>query len=137
MIEKTDGVRWSKGRLSVESAVLIASIQPAKKVIDAVKKSNAITIEAWLKPAGNSQSGASRIVSLSVDASQRNFTLGQDKEAYDVRLRATGSDKNGMPSTSSLQKSLQTRLITTWLRPRTAWPRRATSISSICPKGAK
>lgn len=109
-IEKNSGIRWSKGMLSVESSALIASVQPARKVIDAVKKSNAITIEAWLKPAGSSQSGPARIISLSADTSQRNVTLGQDKELYDVRLRTTGSDRNGMPSTSSPQKSLQTRL---------------------------
>jgi mono/diheme cytochrome c family protein len=49
-------------------------------------------------------------VSLSADTGQRNFTLGQDKDLYDVRLRATGSDRNGLPSTSSPAKSLRPRL---------------------------
>jgi hypothetical protein len=110
VIDKSTGVRWSKGVLSVESASSITSAQPAKKVIDAVKKSNAITIEAWLKPASNSQSGPARIVSLSADTSQRNVTLGQDQDFYDVRLRTTGSDSNGLPSTASPQKSLQPKL---------------------------
>ena len=109
-IDKSSGVRWSKNTLALESSALIASTQPAKKVIDAVKKSNAITIEAWLKPASNSQIGPARIVSLSANISQRNVTLGQEKDAYDVRLRATGSDNNGLPSTASPSKSLQPKL---------------------------
>ncbi|MCA9147060.1 MAG: DUF1592 domain-containing protein, partial [Planctomycetales bacterium] len=110
VIEKSSSVRWTNGALVVESSTSIASAQPAKKVIDAVKRSNAITIEAWLKPANNAQTGPARIVSLSSDTSQRNVTLGQDKDFYDVRLRVTGSDNNGLPSTSSPKKSLQTRL---------------------------
>lgn len=110
VIEKSTGVRWSKGVLTVESAASIASAQPASKIIDAVKKSNAITIEAWLKPASNSQSGPARIVSVSADTSQRNVTLGQDMDFYDVRLRATGSDNNGLPSTASPAKSIQPKL---------------------------
>jgi len=110
VIDKSGGIRWSKGTLIVDSSVSIASAQPAKKVIDAVKKSNAISIEAWLKPVSNSQSGPARIVSLSADTSQRDVTLGQDKDFYDVRLRATGSDNNGLPSTASPKQSLQSRL---------------------------
>jgi hypothetical protein len=100
-IEKPDAVRWSNGVLTIQSPVLIATPGPARKVIDPLTKSNALTIEAWVRPANDTQGGPARIVSLSADTGQRNFTLGQEKDAYDVRLRATGSDRNGMPSTSS------------------------------------
>jgi hypothetical protein len=109
-IDKAGGVRWEQGALVVESSVSIASANPAKKLIDAVKRSNAISIEAWLKPANTSQTGPARIVSLSASPNARNFTLGQDKDFYDFRLRATGTSTNGLPSTSSPGKSLTTRL---------------------------
>lgn len=109
-IEKSAGVKWSNGVLTVDASASIVSPKPAKKIIDAVMKSNAISIEAWLKPANDSQSGPARIISLSTDTSGRNVTLGQDKNAFDVRLRATGSDKNGIPSTASPAKSAQPRL---------------------------
>ncbi len=109
-IDKPDSVKWSEGTLTIKSSASIVSAQPAKKIIDAVKKSNEISIEAWLRPANDSQSGPARIISLSADTSGRNVTLGQEKNVYDVRLRATGSDKNGMPSTASPAKSLQSRL---------------------------
>ncbi len=110
VIDKSSRVRWSKGTLVVEASSSIASAHPATKIIDAVKKSNAISIEAWLKPANTSQGGPARIVSISADTSNRNVTLGQEKNFYDVRLRATGSDNNGLPSTSSPKRSLQTKL---------------------------
>ncbi|MBS0205777.1 MAG: DUF1553 domain-containing protein [Planctomycetes bacterium] len=107
VIERPESVRWSNGALSITSATSIVSKQPLHRIVNAIKKTNEISIEAWLKPANVSQAGPARIVSLSIDTSQRDFTLGQDKDFYDVRLRATGSDNNGMPSTSSPSKSLQ------------------------------
>lgn len=110
-IDKPGAARWTKdGTLVIESSATIKSAQPAVKIIEAVKQSNSVSVEAWLKPANNSQSGPARIVSLSSDPSHRNVTLGQDKNVYDVRLRATGSDINGMPSTSSPAKSLKAAL---------------------------
>lgn len=109
-IDKPNAVRRSNGALTIQSPVLIATLQPARKVVDALKKSNALTIEAWIRPANTSQAGPARIVSLSADAGQRNFTLGQEKDSYDVRLRATGSDRNGIPSTSSPANSVRPRV---------------------------
>jgi mono/diheme cytochrome c family protein len=109
-IEKHNGVRWFQGTLVIDTSASIRSRQPARKIIDAVKKSQSLTIEGWVKPANNSQSGPARIVSLSSDTSNRNFTLGQDHDLFDVRLRATSSDSNGLPSLSSPQHSLQTQL---------------------------
>jgi len=109
-IDQADKVRWSDGALVVTSSVRIASAQPARKLTDAIRKSNAISVEAWLKPASDKQQGPARIVSVSADSGQRNVTLGQDQDAFDVRLRATGTSTNGIPSTGSPKKSLSIRL---------------------------
>ena len=109
-INDTKKVQWSSGSLLVNSEVLIASPKPATKITDAVKKSNAITVEAWLTPAKATQAGPARIVSISANTSQRNLTLGQDAGAYDVRLRTTERDSNGMPSTSTSKDVAVTRL---------------------------
>ena len=101
VIERPERVRWSDSGLRVEGPAVIASSGPATKVIDAVKQSGALTLEAWLTPANTTQGGPARIVSLSKDPSQRNATLGQEKDAFDVRLRAETTDRNGNPSTRS------------------------------------
>ena len=95
-------MRWlSGGGLAVRSPVLIASQGPAAKIADAVRKSGAITIEAWIKPANTTQSGPARIVTVSRDPSSRNFTLGQKAGAYEVRFRTTSTSANGEPALSS------------------------------------
>ncbi len=66
------------------------------RLVNACKASNAITIAAWVKPtqALTKQSKRpARIVSLSKDLGERNFTLGQDidekgNNRYSVRLRS-------------------------------------------------
>ena len=104
-IEKPSAVHWQNGSLVVRSATRIQSSKPAKKIIDAAKRSGSITIEAWIRPQSDSQEGPARIVSLSAGPSDRNFTLGQDETRYDVRLRTTSTSKNGIPSIAAAQNS--------------------------------
>lgn len=97
-------VRWLNPGLAIEKATLVASTQQADKIIAQCQASNALTIEAWLKPAGIEQRGPARILTLSADPINRNFTLGQglfgqpEQAMYDVRLRTTATDNNGLPS---------------------------------------
>jgi len=98
-IEDPEAIKWlDGGGLAIESPVLIASSGPASKIVSAVKRTGAVTIEAWIKPANKTQAGPARIVSLSADTGQRNFTLGQAEGAYEVRLRTTDTSPNGEPS---------------------------------------
>ena len=93
--------KWVPGGLAVEKASIIESAGAAAKIIAACRKSNEITIEAWLRPANTTQNGPARIVSLSKDPYNRNFTLGQEGASYNVRLRTTSTGENGMnPSLS-------------------------------------
>lgn len=105
-IDKPQGVQFRAGRMIVGSAVSITSDGPATKVIAASRQSHELTIEAWVKPQTTQQSGPARIVSLSANPSLRNFTLGQDKGHWEIRLRTTATDNNGMPSTSSPENSV-------------------------------
>ncbi len=101
-IENTEAVKWiPRGGLAIERPVLIASSSPAPGLIAAIKKSNAITIEAWVKPANTTQAGPARIVTLSRNTGERNFTLGQKGDAYEVRFRTASTSPNGEPALSS------------------------------------
>lgn len=95
-------VEWLKdGGLAVRAPVLIASDGPATALTDAITRSQAITIEAWVKPVDDAQAGPARLVTLSQDPVGRNFTLGQDKEGYEVRLRTTATSENGLPGVAT------------------------------------
>jgi hypothetical protein len=106
---------WGDGYLKVKSPTIIASAFPATKIVDAAKASNEITIEAWVKPKKADQEGPARIVTLSSDPNNRNFTLGQTEKnhrgRFDVRLRTTATSENGMPSVDTEAGTVTTELI--------------------------
>lgn len=103
-IETPGAIRWQDGHLIVHASAVIASPRPARKIVEHVKASGEITIEAWIRPATERQSGPARIVTLSADPSQRNWTLGQEESQYDVRLRTTATSANGTPSLTTTGK---------------------------------
>jgi len=109
-IERPSAVQWQDGALVVRTPTRIRSSRPATKIIDAVKRTGALTIEAWVRPANTRQGGPARIVSLSADASQRNVTLGQEADHYHVRLRTTATNRNGLPPTSTPPGTARTSL---------------------------
>ena len=109
-IGDTNAVRHSKESLEVHRKTLLRSAKAATKIANAVRLSGEITIEAWIRPAQTNQSGPARIITLSKDTGERNFTLGQDGNRYDVRFRTTQTSVSGTPSLSSKHESLNTEL---------------------------
>jgi len=101
-VQDPSAVQWlDGGGLRIVRPTLIASSAPAAKVVEAVKQAKAVTIEAWVEPANVTQAGPARIVTLSRDTGNRNFTLGQKAGAYEVRFRTTQTSPNGEPSLST------------------------------------
>jgi hypothetical protein len=109
-LEKPQGASFRGGKLIITESMRLTSVDPATKIITAIRRSGGVTIEAWVKPQDNRQAGPARIVTLSANPGQRNFTLAQDGAKYDVRLRTTATDGNGIPSLASPEGSLRTEL---------------------------
>jgi hypothetical protein len=97
-VQDTGAVAWREDGLQTRQAVLIATQRPAERLATAVRASNALTVEAWITPAAVVQPGPARIVTLSRDHGSRNFTLGQEDRAYEMRLRTTATSANGLPA---------------------------------------
>jgi hypothetical protein len=95
------GVRWGRHGLDIHGTTLISSEKTPARLIGALKKSNALTLEAWVTPAAARQSGPARIVTLSHGISARNFTLGQENDTFETRLRTTKTSGNGIPALAS------------------------------------
>jgi hypothetical protein len=95
-IHDPSGVTWESGGLRVDGSTLIATAGAPTRLIQAIKESREVTLEAWLTPADTSQSGPARILTLSSGISGRNFTLGQEGDRYEVRFRTTTTDPNGV-----------------------------------------
>lgn len=98
-IQNLDAVHWREDGLQVHAPTLIAT--PAQRLSAAVKQSNEFTLELWVTPGAETQSGPARIVTMSLNTGSRNFTLGQDQNAFEMRLRTTTTSTNGLPAVRS------------------------------------
>ena len=100
-IDTLTGISWGDGVLDVNAPNLIASNQAATKLIYGITQTQELTIEAWITPDNLTQRGPARIASLSANSGNRNVTLGQDRDDYQVRLRTTTTGNNGVRKTVS------------------------------------
>jgi PKD repeat protein len=114
-VADTAAVNWGPGGLVIGAPTRVASPGAAAKITAAAQASGEVTVEAWLTPANTTQLGPARIVSLAQDGSNRNVTLSQGlygtlpSALYNVRLRTTTSDANGLPDLSSADGTLSVR----------------------------
>ncbi len=109
-VANVSAVTWISDGLSIDSATIVSSVVAADKVISACQASDEVTLEAWAKPVTTTQSGPARLVTLSADSGNRNSTLVQENDTYQVRLRTTDTSDNGIPSLDGPSGSATTGL---------------------------
>jgi hypothetical protein len=96
-------IRWLPRGLLVHQPTALVSTGAANRITEACRKSHEITVEAWVTPAGASQAGPARMVSLSASPAVHAFMLGQGEDKgpshsrFTFRLRTTTTNENGMP----------------------------------------
>ncbi len=97
-------VAWGSGALALVAPAIVASPASVQSpIFAACKKANALTVEAWVRPASMDQDGKSgqfaRVVTGSTNAGSRNFSLGQHGTAWalEARTTAAGVDGQGAP----------------------------------------
>ena len=114
-IDQPANVRRRAGSLEIRNTTTIRSDKPPTKILNAVKRSNALTVEIWLEPANLTQEGPARLFTISGGTSNRNVTLGQEGPALQARLRTTRTSNNGMPAieTGRLLKTALTHAVYT------------------------
>jgi hypothetical protein len=93
-------VAWAPGALTIKSPTVLENGAPDTKVLAACGKSNAVTVEAWIKPAKALQGGPGRIVSLAESIFHQNLVLGHGRaeneavaDRFAVRLATTTGKK--------------------------------------------
>ncbi len=97
-IEDPTRVRWRDGYLETTGVNQIVTDGPASKIIDGCKSTNELTVEGWIKTSDITQNGPARIITCSLDAFARNFTLGQGRYAagsnrFEMRFRTTENNE--------------------------------------------
>ncbi|MBI5471265.1 MAG: VCBS repeat-containing protein [Ignavibacteriae bacterium] len=108
-------VTWLDGFVSVNAGTIISSTTNATKVFNACTATDEITAEAWIRSASLAQSGPARIMTMSVDLNNRNFTLGQGAtggatDAFELRRRTSATNANGTPALITASGTLTTDL---------------------------
>ncbi len=112
-------ILWTKDENAVEITgnSMIVSEGNIEKILNNLKGRKELSIEVWFAPNNLNQTGPARIVSMSVDPTQRNFTLGQINDDIAFRLRTTKTDQNGIPELDTqkhILKQSPTHLVATY-----------------------
>jgi hypothetical protein len=86
------------GGCLITTSPTIALNSTAAPLTSALVSSGAFTLEAWAAPFGVTTSGPARLATLSKGAFDRNVSLLQHRDYYQVRLRSAASNDNGQPA---------------------------------------
>jgi len=86
------------GAVHIRTGAALEDRRNVAKMSKALVKSGRMTLEVVLKTDSLDQSGAARIISYSCDPHYRNFTLAQQGNGLEFRLRTTETDPNGVQS---------------------------------------
>jgi hypothetical protein len=111
-IKDKDRVVWIRDRNGVEftGSGMIVSNGNAEKLLQKLRSKGQMSIEVWFAPGNLSQNGPARIVSMSANSIQRNFTIGQSGDELSIRLRTTKTSENGMPQLDTTKNVLSGKL---------------------------
>ena len=104
-------VQWIDGGLDINGATLIATEGPSTKLINAVSWNSALTLEAWIVPPASTSGAKTVIATLSSDRSNRNFTLWQQDDRYQMALKTNATSPNGEPALVSPNGTVQPKLV--------------------------
>jgi hypothetical protein len=84
-LDNPSAVTWTPNGLGINDLAYINTAPAATKVITASKLSNELTIELWIRPALVNQTGGSRIITISKDYQNSNFSVLQNDGYFDFR----------------------------------------------------
>lgn len=100
-IENPANVSWLSNGLRLDAATRLSG--DGNKIRSELQSANAFTLEAWVTPANNTQTGPARIMTLSGSGGERNFTVGAQGNKYVMRLRTSSPNfsNNGIPQTQA------------------------------------
>ncbi|MDB4787042.1 hypothetical protein OAG29_03670, partial [Planctomycetaceae bacterium] len=89
VIENGKNETIQNGVLKIKGSVSIHSQDNISSLTKAISQTNEVTLEAWVQPENLTQAGPARILTISKNPNERNLTLGQEGDHFDVRLRTT------------------------------------------------
>lgn len=110
-IADLEAVRRTEGALEIVRPTRIRSPRPALRVNRAVQTSGELTVEAWLRPARSSERRPARVVTLSRNGKERNFSIGHHQDRFQFRFRMTETGGHGVPEIGLVAPGVTTELM--------------------------
>ncbi|NWF90238.1 MAG: immunoglobulin domain-containing protein [Ignavibacteriaceae bacterium] len=110
-IDNISAVTWTPQGLGINDLAYINNASPATKIIDDGKLTNELTIEVWIKPALETQQDGARIITLSQNKDNSNFSILHNNKYFDFRVRTTNTSNRGEPGLSTASGTATTDLI--------------------------
>ncbi len=106
-------VQWNEfNRLVIKSNTTLVSTAPAKKIVSAIKETDEVTVECWIRPAEPFTSGDSRVVSLANNNNDIGFVIDQYYNSsetktlnYGSRLSTVSTSQAGFPEIATDRKN--------------------------------
>jgi ferric-dicitrate binding protein FerR (iron transport regulator) len=92
---------WTSPGLRLQGNLRIDTDGAATRLIDACRKTQELTIEAWVLPSKAVPDFEGALVALSTDVPDRSFALIQGGGTYDAWLRTSTTDGSGRPALST------------------------------------
>lgn len=93
------------GRIHVDGGSFrVEDKETASAMAESVRATNQFAIELQFVAFSTDVSGPARIISSSIDASRRNWTIGQEKDMLVLRLRTSENGNNGTNAVIELGK---------------------------------
>jgi len=89
LIENGAAISWPKGYLSVSTPAQITSRDYIQKIVDIVRKTNAFSIELWLKAGSLRSDSTGRILSMITGKNNDLFYIEQDDADYVIGLETS------------------------------------------------
>jgi len=110
--DKANALVWKKaGGLELKSAVAISTTGPAKELVAAIRETREFTVSMRITPANTQQKGPARILTLSHGTGERNLTIGQEGDRYEVRVLGKGTGGNGTIDWRTEPKTVRTEKV--------------------------
>ena len=108
--DPSDSIIHKNGTLEFKKNSLLKSDEITPRIAAAIIRSGELTFEAWIHPANVTQKGPARILTYSRNSNDRSFTIGQNGNRFEFRVRSTKTSNNGIPSLFSSAGSAKTEL---------------------------
>jgi hypothetical protein len=103
-IKNTEATSWRVDGLSINMPTTISSDGASSKVEDAVKKSNEMTIEAWLQPTMTTYSAPSRFIGFEGNNEkyfEASHALSPDRSSINVEATMGSNTADGVSTTTT------------------------------------